>query len=100
MVVDAIKTAGVGGLTVLSGKGQGHGQRPQIEVSRGTKRQTAEYNWIDTIITIVDDSKADAVVDAIVDAVSTGSKGDGKIFVSTIDNVIDIGSKQKGTSPL
>ena len=100
IVVDAIKTAGAGGLTVFSGKGQGHGQRPQIEVSRGTKRQTAEYNWIDTIITIVDDSKADAIVTAIVDAASTGSKGDGKIFVSTIENVIDIGSKQKGASAL
>ena len=100
LVVDAIKNAGAKGLTVFSARGQGEGARPMVEMSRGTKRQVAEYNEIDSIVTIVDDAKADATITAIVNAAGTGSKGDGKIFVSTIDDVIDIGSKQKGATAL
>ena len=100
LVVDEIKKAGAKGLTVFSARGQGEGARPLVEVSRGTKREVAEYNEIDSIVTIVDDSKADAVITAIVDVARTGSKGDGKIFVSTIDDAIDIASKQKGSTAL
>lgn len=46
--------------------------------------------------TVVDDSLVDKVISAIIDAAGTGSAGDGKIFVTTIDDAIDIGSKQKG----
>ncbi|MGI0040843.1 MAG: P-II family nitrogen regulator [Nitrosopumilaceae archaeon] len=49
---------------------------------------------------MVDDSKADDVVNAVIKATSTGSKGDGKIFVTTIDDAYDIGSKQKGVSAI
>ena len=100
LVVDAIKKAGAKGLTVLSGRGQGKGERPMVESSRGTRRHVAEYNEVDSIVTVIDESKDDAVIDAIVNAAGTGSKGDGKIFVSTIDDVIDIGSKQKGPMSL
>ena len=96
LVVDAIKKAGAKGLTVFSGRGQGKGERPMVESSRGTTRHVAEYNEVDSIVTVVDESNADAVITAIVDAAGTGSKGDGKIFVSKVDDVIDIGSKQKG----
>jgi nitrogen regulatory protein P-II 1 len=100
LVVDAIKKAGAKGLTIFSGRGQGKGERPMVESSRGTRRHVAEYNEVDSIVTVIDESKADAVIDAIVNAAGTGSKGDGKIFVSTIDDVIDIGSKQKGPMAL
>ena len=100
LVVDAIKKNGAKGLTVFSGKGQGKGERPMVESSRGTRRQVAEYNDVDSIVTIVEESKADAIITSIINAAGTGSKGDGKIFVSTVDDVIDIGSKQKGTNAL
>jgi nitrogen regulatory protein PII len=48
------------------------------------------------VFTVVDDSLVDKVICAIIDAAGTGSAGDGKIFVTTIDDAIDIGSKQKG----
>ena len=48
------------------------------------------------VFTVVDDSLVDKVISAIIDATGTGSTGDGKIFVTTIDDAIDIGSKQKG----
>ena len=100
LVVDAIKKAGSKGLTIFSGRGQGKGERPMVESSRGTRRQVAEYNEVDSIVTVVEESKADAIITAIINAAGTGSKGDGKIFVSTIDDVIDIGSKQKGPKAL
>ena len=99
-VNEAIKKAGAGGLLVLTGKGQGKGERPEVAGERGTSRHVAEYNAIESVMTVVDDSVADAVVSAITDAASTGSKGDGKIFISSIDEVVDIGSKQKGTQAL
>ena len=100
LVVDAIKKTGTRGLTVFSGKGQGRGERPMVESSRGTTRHVAEYNEIDLVVTVVDESEADEIISAISNAARTGSKGDGKIFVSKVEDVIDIGSKQKDPSIL
>ena len=96
LVVDAIKKAGAKGLTIFSGKGQGKGERPMVESSRGTTRHVAEYNEIDLIVTVVNEPEADTIISAIFNAAGTGSKGDGKIFISNVDDAIDIGSKQKG----
>ena len=100
LVVDAIKKAGSKGLTIFSGRGQGEGARPVVESSLGTRRQVAEYNDVDSIVTIIEESKVDDIINAIINVARTGSKGDGKIFVSTIDDVIDIGSKEKGLKAL
>ncbi|MCH6585951.1 MAG: P-II family nitrogen regulator [Thaumarchaeota archaeon] len=99
-VIDAIEKEGVGGITVLPANGRGKGQRPMIEQARGTGRHISYFNSLDAIFTVVEDSKVDAVVSAITDAASTGSKGDGKIFISTIDETVDIGSKVKGAQAL
>ncbi|MGI0008848.1 MAG: P-II family nitrogen regulator [Nitrosopumilaceae archaeon] len=99
-VGEAIKNSGAGGFLVVSGKGQGKGDRPSVGGGRGTARYVAEYNSIESVMTIVDDSKADKVVNAVIKATSTGSKGDGKIFVTTIDDAYDIGSKQKCVSAI
>ena len=97
-VVVALKEVGVGGLTVSRSQGRGAGDRPQVRAARGTATFTAEFNNTNTIITVVDDSKLDAAVSAIISAAKTGSKGDGKIFVSTVDEAYDIGSAEKGNS--
>lgn len=96
-VVDALKGVGVGGLTISKSQGQGAGERPQVAGSRGTATYIAEYATSNTVLTVVDDSKVDSVVSAIANAASTGKKGDGKIFVSTIDEAMDIATKQKTT---
>lgn len=96
MVVDALKEVGVGGFTVLDAKGRGKGKRSQLAGSRGTGSYTAEFNTKNYVFTVVDDSIVDKVISAIIDAAGTGSAGDGKIFVTTVDDAIDIGSKQKG----
>ncbi|HLC24492.1 MAG TPA: P-II family nitrogen regulator [Nitrosopumilaceae archaeon] len=95
VVLTAMKKIGVNGITVIGARGQGEGLRPLVEVSRGTMRQVAEFNSIETIVTIVDEQKVQEVMSAIANAASTGSKGDGKIFVSPVDEAMDIGTKKK-----
>jgi len=99
-VVSAIEKIGVGGITVVNARGRGKGQRPMMQSDRGTGHHVAEYNAIDTIITIVDDSKTSEIVSSVAKTASTGSKGDGKIFVSNIESVTDIGSNATGQSAL
>jgi len=93
-VVNAIIKAGAGGVTLVESRGKGAGERPLVRGARGTARYVAEYNRTDTIVTIVDDSKIYPVIEAIINAASTGSKGDGKIFVSPIEESFDIGTKE------
>lgn len=95
-VNDALRKAGVGGVTVFDGKGRGAGQREEVHGSRGTARFVPEFHSRSTIVTVVDDSKVDAVINAITGAASTGSPGDGKIFISTVEDAVDIGSKKRG----
>ena len=97
-VVDALKVVGVGGLTVTKSQGRGAGERPQMGAGRGTGTITAEYNVTDSLVTVVDDSKAEAAVAAIISSASTNNKGDGKIFVTTIDESYDIATRQKGNN--
>ena len=95
-VCEAIIRAGAGGVTISETRGKGSGPRPTVGGARGTARYVAEYSRSDTITTIVDDSIVDTIVKAIMNVVHTGSKGDGKIFVSPVDESYDIASGQKG----
>ncbi len=97
-VVKAIINAGAGGVTLVESRGKGSAERPLVRGARGTSRYIAEYNRIDTITTIVDDSKVDSVAKAIMEAAHTGSKGDGKIFVVPVEESYDIATQQKGSA--
>ncbi|MCY4491636.1 MAG: P-II family nitrogen regulator [Thaumarchaeota archaeon] len=90
----------VGGFTILEGNGRGSGARQTIRSSRGTGTFVAEYNKVAIVSTIVDDSKADAVIVAISEAAFTGNGGDGIIVTSNIDEVTNIASKKSGTEAL
>jgi len=92
-IVNALQKTEIGGLTITSGKGRGKGVRP---VKPGLGRYIERYNDVLTLFIVVDDSKVDEVVSIITDASHTGSLGDGKIFISTIDEIVDITTKQKG----
>ncbi len=92
-IVDALQKTGIGGLTITSGRGRGKGQR---NVKPGPGRYIERYNDVLTFFIVVEDSKVDEVVSIIIDASHTGSLGDGKIFISTIDEIVDISTKQKG----
>ena len=97
LVIDSILEAGAHGVTLVESRGKGAGERPMVGGARGTARYIAGYNRIDTIVTVVNDSKLDAIVAAIIDTAYTGSKGDGMIFVSTIDEAYKIGTREKVT---
>lgn len=96
-VVDSLISAGVGGLTITRSLGRGAGERPRIG---GQKGEEIQYNAVDTIVTVVDDSKVESVLSAIMESGFSGSKGDGKIFISSVDDAVDIFSKEKGKTAL
>lgn len=99
-VIDAIEKEGVGGLTVIQAQGRGKGERPMIGDPRGTGSHKAQFNTLESIVVVVDDSKVESITNAITSAASTGSKGDGKIFVIPVEESIDIGTKLKGPNVL
>jgi len=90
-VIKAIRKAGVGGVTLIQSLGQGAGERPEI----GGRQ--IEFNSTDVIVTVVQDSMVDSVVSVIMDVAHTGEKGDGKIFVSNIEESYDISTKEKSS---
>jgi len=98
-VSDAIKDM-VGGFTILEGNGRGSGQRQTMRAGRGTGTFVAEFNKVATVSTIVEDSKVESVIKAISDAAFSGKAGDGIITISTIDDVVNIASKKRGSEAL
>ena len=79
-VVKTINKVGVGGITILHARGQGTADPPLVGQSYSRE----------IIIVIVDDSKVDKLKSAISSAACTKLRGDGKIFVSNIENAFDI----------
>jgi nitrogen regulatory protein P-II 1 len=99
-VVNALKISEVGGVTIMLSRGIGAGERPMVQGARGTAKFEAAYNKIATIMTVVDDSKIDPVITAIMNAASTGKAGDGKIFITNVEEAFDIATKQSGKNIL
>lgn len=99
-VIDAMEKVGVGGVTVFQSRGRGKEQRRTIQSGRGTGVRVAEFNPLETLFAVVEDAKIEDLITAIKEAASTGSKGDGKIFISPVDETVDIGSKQRGQQSL
>jgi nitrogen regulatory protein P-II 1 len=69
-----------------------------LQSGRGTSTYRPEFNVNATVIIVVKDAMVDKVVEKILSSTSTGLAGEGKIFISDIDDAIDIGSKQRGES--
>ena len=88
-VVTAISKTGVGGVTLIQSFGQGTGERPTI----GGRQ--IDFNSTDVIITVADNSKVKSIISAIMDVAHTGEKGDGKIFISNVEESYDISTKEK-----
>ncbi|MCI1935584.1 MAG: P-II family nitrogen regulator [Bifidobacteriaceae bacterium] len=97
-VKTALAAAGVHGLTVSEANGYGR-QRGHTEIYRG-----AEYT-VDLIPKIrvevlADDADASALVDTIVEAASTGTIGDGKVWVSSLDSVTRVRTGETGSAAI
>ncbi len=67
-----------------------------INEGRGCGGDSKDYTNIKTIFMVVEDSNVKKVVEAIVEAAHMNTTGDGKIFVSTVDEVTDISTKEQG----
>lgn len=94
-VKDALKSAGVQGITVSEVKGFGR-QGGHTETYRGSEYAIDFVPKVQLEI-VVDDSQVDSVVDAIVKAAATGKIGDGKIWITEVNRLIRIRTGEEGT---
>ncbi len=89
----ALVNAGIVGMTVSEVRGFGR-QKGQTERYRGSE-YTVEFLQKLKVEVVVEDSQVDMVVDKIISAARTGEIGDGKIFVSPVDQVVRIRTGEK-----
>jgi nitrogen regulatory protein P-II 1 len=97
-VKDLLQELGVKGMTVSEASGFGR-QRGHTEVYRG-----AEYT-VDLVPkvrleVVVDDADVESVVGAIVKAANTGSIGDGKVWVSPIEQIVRVRTGERGVEAI
>ena len=97
-VKEALVEAGVEGLTITEVKGYGR-QKGHTGMYRG-----AEYS-VDTLPKIkldilVDDANQDLVTNTIIKSANTGKIGDGKIFISNVEDVIRIRTSETGSAAI
>lgn len=93
-VKEALASLGVEGMTVSEVKGFGR-QKGHTEIYRGSE-YTVDFLPKIKIEVVLSDAQAAAAVDAIVKAAKTGKIGDGKVFVSTIENAVRIRTEETG----
>ncbi|MCZ7630560.1 MAG: P-II family nitrogen regulator [Microthrixaceae bacterium] len=93
-VKNALKAIGVEGLTVTEVRGFGR-QGGHTETYRGTEYQVDFLPKV-RLEAVVDDADAPGVLDAIVDAARTDRIGDGKVWISPIDEVVRIRTGERG----
>ncbi len=93
-VKEALAEVGVQGMTVTEVKGFGR-QKGHTEIYRGSE-YTVDFLPKVKLEIVVEDGKQDAVVDAIVKTANTGKIGDGKVFVSTVEEAIRIRTGERG----
>jgi nitrogen regulatory protein PII len=93
-VKEALAALGVEGMTVSEVKGFGR-QKGHTEIYRGSE-YTVDFLPKLKIEVVLADSNTDAAVEAIVRAAKTGKIGDGKVFVSPVENAVRIRTEEKG----
>ncbi len=89
----ALVNAGIVGMTVSEVRGFGR-QKGQTERYRGSE-YTVEFLQKLKIEVVVEDTQVDLVVDKIISAARTGEIGDGKIFISPVEQVVRIRTGEK-----
>ena len=93
-VKSALQAAGLVGMTVSEVKGFGR-QRGHTEIYRGSE-YTVDFLPKLKIELVVSDALVQTAIDAIIKAAKTGKIGDGKIFVSAVEEVIRIRTEERG----
>jgi nitrogen regulatory protein P-II 1 len=97
-VKESLTAIGATGLTALEAKGFGR-QKGHTELYRGTE-YTVDFLPKLLVSVVVTDDIAEAAVKAIADSARTGKIGDGKIFVTSLDDVIRIRTGERGSDAI
>ena len=97
-VKSALQEVGVEGMTVSEVRGHGR-QKGHTEVYRGSE-YTVDLLPTVKIEMVVSQALADAAIQAILRAAKTGKIGDGKIFVTNVDEAIRIRNEERGETAL
>ena len=93
-VKEALHELGIHGMTVTEAKGFGR-QKGHTEIYRGSE-YTIDFLPKLKIETVITDAQVEPALNAIIKAARTGKIGDGKIFVSTVEEAIRIRTQEKG----
>lgn len=93
-VKEALSSLGVEGMTVSEVKGFGR-QKGHTEIYRGSE-YTVDFLPKIKIEVVLAETQVAAAVEAIIKAAKTGKIGDGKVFVSSIENAIRIRTEERG----
>jgi len=97
-VKEALQDVGVQGLSVIEVKGFGR-QKGHTELYRGAE-YVVDFLPKVKIEVVLDDDQVEAAIEAIVDAAKTEKIGDGKIFVSPVEQAIRIRTGESGSDAL
>ena len=94
----ALEDLGLGGLTIT--QVAGHGNQRGITQQWKGNTYTIDLLTKTKVELVIDDSVLDQVLTAIREAASTGEIGDGKVFVTTVDDVMRVRTGERGASAL
>ena len=97
-VKEALLEAGIEGMTILEARGHGR-QKGHTEFYRGNE-YTVDLLPKIKIEMVVNDDRKDKAIEAILSTARTGRIGDGKIFISRIDEAIRIRNAERGETAL
>lgn len=89
-IMDALRKVKIGGLTLSSVKGQGRAEPPLVGDT---------YSMEQIMITVTDE-KVKEIFDAVGNVACTGTKGDGKIFVTEVTDAYDICTRKTGSDAI
>jgi len=94
----ALQAAGVAGMTVSETRGFGR-QKGHTEIYRGAE-YTVDFIPKVRIEVLADDADANEILNLIVDTASTGSIGDGKVWVTPVETVVRVRTGERGSDAL
>jgi nitrogen regulatory protein P-II 1 len=97
-VREALLEVGIKGMTILEAKGIGR-QKGHTEIYRGSEYHIGFLPKVKFEV-VVADAFLDTAIDAILKAAKTGEVGDGKLFISTIDEAIRVRTQESGDGAL
>jgi nitrogen regulatory protein P-II 1 len=97
-VKEALQEIGLQGITVIEAKGFGR-QKGHTELYRGAE-YVVDFLPKVKVEVVLGDEQLDAAVEAIQNAAKTGRIGDGKIFISTIDEAVRIRTGEVGADAI